>query len=139
MVWDGVMFDHRTPLVHIDGCLTEGRCVTLVEPIVLPLLQDAPHTVFDTDNDRPQASHKHNQITNSPYTPKQILFEWNLHHKSHGGRGIATTLHMNEEKALLSCQSLQQEGAPLETSSLHTRRPYLLWILNIQSETDGAT
>ncbi|GFU85022.1 hypothetical protein TNCV_1552851 [Trichonephila clavipes] len=53
MVWDGVMFDHRTPLVHIDGCLTEGRCVTLVEPIVLPLLQDAPHTVFDTDNDRP--------------------------------------------------------------------------------------
>ncbi|GFV95031.1 transposable element Tcb1 transposase [Trichonephila clavipes] len=54
MDWDGLIFDHRTPLVHIDGCLTADRYVTQnVEPVVPALLQGAPNTVFQKDNSRP--------------------------------------------------------------------------------------
>ena len=47
MVWGGIMFDHRTPLVLVDGSLTTDRYVTqVVEPVVLSLLQGTPNTVF---------------------------------------------------------------------------------------------
>ncbi|GFW85244.1 putative RNA-directed DNA polymerase from transposon BS [Trichonephila clavipes] len=43
MVSVGKMFDHRTPLVRINGSLTAECYVTqVVEPVVLPLLQGAP-------------------------------------------------------------------------------------------------
>ncbi|GFW66178.1 hypothetical protein TNCV_1710771 [Trichonephila clavipes] len=51
MVSGGIMFDHREPLVHIDGCLTAKHCVTqVVEPVVLSLLQGALNTVFQQNN-----------------------------------------------------------------------------------------
>ncbi|GFU28357.1 transposable element Tcb1 transposase [Trichonephila clavipes] len=54
MVWGGIMFDHRKPLVHIDGHLKADRYVTqVVESIVLPLLQGSPNTVFQQISARP--------------------------------------------------------------------------------------
>ncbi|GFU15204.1 urease accessory protein F [Trichonephila clavipes] len=48
MVWS--LISHRMPLVLIDGRLTADRYVTqVVEPVVLPLLQGAPNTVFQQD------------------------------------------------------------------------------------------
>ncbi|GFT60886.1 hypothetical protein TNCV_3616081 [Trichonephila clavipes] len=48
------MFDHRKPLINIDGRLTTNRYVTLVvELVVLPLLQGSPNMVFQQGNARP--------------------------------------------------------------------------------------
>ncbi|GFU94777.1 hypothetical protein TNCV_3345911 [Trichonephila clavipes] len=43
MVWGGITFYHRTPLVHIDS---ETLCIQVVEPVFLPLSQGRPNTVF---------------------------------------------------------------------------------------------
>ncbi|PRD25578.1 UNVERIFIED_CONTAM: hypothetical protein NCL1_40522 [Trichonephila clavipes] len=59
MVWGDTMFDHRIPLVHIDGRLTADRYITLVmEPVVLPLLHCASNTVFQLDNARPHVARR---------------------------------------------------------------------------------
>ncbi|GFV74156.1 hypothetical protein TNCV_4510621 [Trichonephila clavipes] len=40
IVWGSITSDHRMPLEHMDGRLTEDRFVTkVVEPAVLPLLR----------------------------------------------------------------------------------------------------
>ncbi|GFS57857.1 hypothetical protein TNCV_2909431 [Trichonephila clavipes] len=45
MVWSGILFDHRAPLIFEGGCLTEGCYVTqVVKPIVQPFFQGAPNT-----------------------------------------------------------------------------------------------
>ncbi|GFW11764.1 uncharacterized protein TNCV_1083101 [Trichonephila clavipes] len=48
------MSDHKMPLMHIDGRLTEDRyIIQTVEPVVLPLLQGTPDMVFLIANVRP--------------------------------------------------------------------------------------
>ncbi|GFT77812.1 hypothetical protein TNCV_4387911 [Trichonephila clavipes] len=51
---EDVMLDHhRAPLLLIRGRLIMDRYVIkVVAPVVLPLLQDAPNTVFQQDNAR---------------------------------------------------------------------------------------
>ena len=39
MVWAGISYGHRTPLVFIDGPLTAKRCVDVIlRPVVVPLV-----------------------------------------------------------------------------------------------------
>ncbi|GFW70532.1 transposable element Tcb1 transposase [Trichonephila clavipes] len=72
MVWGRIRFDHRTPLVHSDGCLTTDRYVKRCEACCSVLCrttgsttcvtQSAPITLFHLDNAR---SHVTRRILNS--------------------------------------------------------------------------
>ncbi|GFW49198.1 hypothetical protein TNCV_3057081 [Trichonephila clavipes] len=60
MVWGGIMFDHRSPLVHIDGHFTADRnAIQVGEPVVLPLMQGAPYMIFQQVNVRPHVARGH--------------------------------------------------------------------------------
>ena len=51
MIWGGSIFDHRTPLVHIEGNLTaDCYVIHVVKLVVLSLLQDATNTALQQDN-----------------------------------------------------------------------------------------
>ena len=52
MVWAGISYDHRTPLVFIDGPLTAQRYVDVIlRPVVVPFVRQ--HNVtFQQDNAR---------------------------------------------------------------------------------------
>ncbi|GFY16079.1 hypothetical protein TNCV_3530821 [Trichonephila clavipes] len=49
IVWSGITFYHKMPLVHIDVRLTADHCVTQVVEHVLSFLLGAAHTVFQQD------------------------------------------------------------------------------------------
>ena len=58
MVWGGIFWRHRTPLVLIDGNLTARRYIDeVLEPVVVPHLQNnANVTLFQQDNARPHSA-----------------------------------------------------------------------------------
>ncbi|GFV36035.1 transposable element Tc3 transposase [Trichonephila clavipes] len=54
MVWGGIGYHSRTPLVRIAGTLNSQRYISgVLEPVVLPYLQDLATTIFQQDNARP--------------------------------------------------------------------------------------
>ena len=58
MVWGGISFRHRTPLIIIDGTLTSQRYINeVLRPTVVPFLA-AHHdvTLFQQDNARPHSA-----------------------------------------------------------------------------------
>ncbi|KFM71866.1 Transposable element Tcb1 transposase, partial [Stegodyphus mimosarum] len=51
MVWDGIGYHSRTPLVHVAGTLNRQRYISeVLEPVVLPYLQVLPTVIFQQDN-----------------------------------------------------------------------------------------
>ncbi|UYV76889.1 TMEM62 [Cordylochernes scorpioides] len=54
MVWDGIGYHSRTPLVRIAGTLNSQRYISeVLEPIILPYLQGLPTAIFQQDNAQP--------------------------------------------------------------------------------------
>ncbi|GFU57681.1 transposable element Tcb1 transposase [Trichonephila clavipes] len=57
MVWGGIGYHSRTPLVRIAGTLSSQRYVSeVLEPVVLPYLQGLVTAIFQQDNARPHVA-----------------------------------------------------------------------------------
>ncbi|GFY21076.1 transposable element Tcb1 transposase [Trichonephila clavipes] len=51
MVWGGIGYHSRTPLVRIAGNLNSQRYISeVLEPVVLPYLQGLATAIFQQDN-----------------------------------------------------------------------------------------
>ncbi|GFU78273.1 transposable element Tcb1 transposase [Trichonephila clavipes] len=54
MVWGGIRYHSRTPLVRIAGTLNSQRYISeVLEPVVLPYLQGLVTAILQQDNARP--------------------------------------------------------------------------------------
>ncbi|GFU42492.1 transposable element Tcb1 transposase [Trichonephila clavipes] len=54
MVWSGIKYHSRTPLVRIAGTLNSQLYISeMLEPVVLPYLQGLATAMFQKDNGRP--------------------------------------------------------------------------------------
>ncbi|GFS58241.1 transposable element Tcb1 transposase [Trichonephila clavipes] len=54
MVWGGIGYHSRTPLVRIAGTLKTQRYISeVLEPVVLPYLQGLATAIYQQDNARP--------------------------------------------------------------------------------------
>ncbi|GFT87115.1 transposable element Tcb1 transposase [Trichonephila clavipes] len=74
MVWGGIGYHSRTPLVRIAGTLN-NRCYMseVLEPVVLPYLQGWATAIFQQDNRRPDVA----RIVQRFFVNNQIeLFHW---------------------------------------------------------------
>ncbi|GFX75977.1 transposable element Tcb1 transposase [Trichonephila clavipes] len=57
MVWGGIGYHSRTPLVRIAGTLNSQRYISeVLEPVVLPYLQGLATAIFQQNNARPLVS-----------------------------------------------------------------------------------
>ncbi|GFT73556.1 transposable element Tcb1 transposase [Trichonephila clavipes] len=57
MVWDGIGYRSRTPLVRIAGTLNSHRYISeVLEPVVLPYLQGLAIAIFQQNNTRPHVA-----------------------------------------------------------------------------------
>ncbi|GFY04679.1 transposable element Tcb1 transposase [Trichonephila clavipes] len=57
MVWGGIGYHSRTPLVHIVGILSNQRYSSeVLEPVVFPYLQGLTTATFQQDNARPHVT-----------------------------------------------------------------------------------
>ncbi|GFX05463.1 transposable element Tcb1 transposase [Trichonephila clavipes] len=57
MVWGGIGYHSRTPLVRIAGTLNRQRYISEeLEPVVLPYLQGLATAIFQQDNARPHVA-----------------------------------------------------------------------------------
>ncbi|GFU39292.1 transposable element Tcb1 transposase [Trichonephila clavipes] len=57
MVWGGIGYHSRTPLVRIAGTLNSQRYISeMLEPVVLPYLQGLATAIFQQDNARPHVA-----------------------------------------------------------------------------------
>ncbi|GFS90024.1 transposable element Tcb1 transposase [Trichonephila clavipes] len=57
MVWGGIGYHSRTPLVRIAGSLNSQRYISeVLEPVVLPYLQGLAAAIFQPDNAQPYAA-----------------------------------------------------------------------------------
>ena len=74
MVWAGICHHKKTELVTILGTLTAVRyCDEIIQPVVLPFLQQSHGTIFQQDNTRPHsARHTRNVLRQHNVT----VLEW---------------------------------------------------------------
>ncbi|GFX03952.1 transposable element Tcb1 transposase [Trichonephila clavipes] len=57
MVWDGIGYHSRTPLVRIAGTLSSQRYISeVLKPVVLSYLQGLAKAIFQQDNARPHVA-----------------------------------------------------------------------------------
>ncbi|GFX87190.1 transposable element Tcb1 transposase [Trichonephila clavipes] len=57
MVWGGIGYHSRTPLVRIDGTLNSQRYISeVLEPVVLPYFQGLATAIFQQDNTHPHVT-----------------------------------------------------------------------------------
>ncbi|GFW84519.1 hypothetical protein TNCV_457001 [Trichonephila clavipes] len=57
MLWGGIGYHSRTPLIRIAGTLnSQGYISEVLEPIVLPYLQGLVTSIFQQDNARPHVA-----------------------------------------------------------------------------------
>ncbi|GFY36293.1 transposable element Tcb1 transposase [Trichonephila clavipes] len=57
MIWGGIGYHSRTPLVRIAGTLNNQRYISKVlEPVILPYLQGLATAIFQQDNARPHVA-----------------------------------------------------------------------------------
>ncbi|GFT15094.1 transposable element Tcb1 transposase [Trichonephila clavipes] len=57
MVWGGIGYHSRTPLVRIAGTLNSQRYISdVLEPVVLPYHQGLATAIFQQDNARPHVT-----------------------------------------------------------------------------------
>lgn len=58
MVWGAIRYGGRSPLTFIQGNLNARRYIdNILEPVLVPFLQDLPEAVFQHDNARPHTAH----------------------------------------------------------------------------------
>ncbi|GFV11778.1 transposable element Tcb1 transposase [Trichonephila clavipes] len=58
MVWGGIGYHSRTPLIRIAGTLNSQRYISeVLEPVVLPYLQGLATAIFQQDNARSHVAH----------------------------------------------------------------------------------
>ncbi|GFW17488.1 transposable element Tcb1 transposase [Trichonephila clavipes] len=58
MVWGGIGYHSRTPLVRIAGTLNSQHYISeVLEPVVLPYLQGLTTVIFQQDNVRPHVAY----------------------------------------------------------------------------------
>ncbi|GFU44519.1 transposable element Tcb1 transposase [Trichonephila clavipes] len=74
MVWVGIAYHSRTPLVRIAGTLNSQRYISeVLEPVVPPYLQGLATAIFQQDNARPHVA----RIIQRFFVNHQIeLFPW---------------------------------------------------------------
>ncbi|GFV68329.1 transposable element Tcb1 transposase [Trichonephila clavipes] len=74
MVWSGIGYHSRTPLVRITSTLNSQHYIfKVLEPVVLPFLQGLATTIFQQDNARPHVA----RIVQRFFVNHQIeLFPW---------------------------------------------------------------
>ncbi|GFW16712.1 transposable element Tcb1 transposase [Trichonephila clavipes] len=74
MVWGGIGYHSRTPLVRIAGTLNSQHYISeVLEPVVLPYLQGLATAIFQLDNARPHVA----RIVQWFFVNHQIeLFPW---------------------------------------------------------------
>ncbi|KFM74756.1 Transposable element Tcb1 transposase, partial [Stegodyphus mimosarum] len=74
MLWGGIGYDTRTPLVRIAGTLNSQSYISKVlELVVLPYLQGLPTAIFQQDNARPHVA----PIVQGFFVSRQIeLLPW---------------------------------------------------------------
>ncbi|GFX83488.1 transposable element Tcb1 transposase [Trichonephila clavipes] len=77
MVWGGIGYHSLTPLVRIVGTLNSQRYISeVLEPVVLPYLQDLATAIFQEDNAGPHVAH----IVQNFFVNHQIeMFPWPAH------------------------------------------------------------
>ncbi|GFV03970.1 transposable element Tcb1 transposase [Trichonephila clavipes] len=77
MVWGGIGYHSRTPLVRIASTLNSQRCISeVLEPVVLPYLQGLATAIFQQDNAQPHVE----RIVQRFFVNHQIeLFPWSDH------------------------------------------------------------
>ncbi|GFX50116.1 transposable element Tcb1 transposase [Trichonephila clavipes] len=77
MVWGGIGYRFRTPLVRIAGTLSRQNCISeVLEPVVLPYLQGLATSIFQQDNARPHVTH----ISQRFFVNRKIeYFPWPAH------------------------------------------------------------
>ncbi|GFX68372.1 transposable element Tcb1 transposase [Trichonephila clavipes] len=77
MVWGGIGYHSRTPLVCIIGTLNSQRYIfEVLEPVVLPYLQGLTTAIFQHDNARPHVA----RIVQRSFVNHQIeLLSWPAH------------------------------------------------------------
>ncbi|GFS73995.1 transposable element Tcb2 transposase [Trichonephila clavipes] len=57
MAWGAIAYNARSPLVLIGGNMTAQRyAYDILQPHVLPLMQQLPGTIFQQDNARPHTA-----------------------------------------------------------------------------------
>ncbi|GFT72184.1 transposable element Tcb1 transposase [Trichonephila clavipes] len=57
MIWGGIVYHSRTPLVRMAGTLNSQRYISeVLEPVVLPYLQALATAIFQQDNARPHVT-----------------------------------------------------------------------------------
>ncbi|GFX57356.1 transposable element Tc1 transposase [Trichonephila clavipes] len=57
MVWDAILYHGRSNLLRIEGNLNSNRYVRdVLQPEVVPFLQDMPGVIFQQDNVRPNVA-----------------------------------------------------------------------------------
>ncbi|GFY20007.1 transposable element Tcb1 transposase [Trichonephila clavipes] len=57
MVWGGIGYHSRTPIVRIAGTLNSQRYISeVLKPVVLPYLQGLATAIFQKDNARPHVA-----------------------------------------------------------------------------------
>ncbi|GFY05595.1 transposable element Tcb1 transposase [Trichonephila clavipes] len=81
MVWGGIGYHSRTPLVRIAGTLKSQRYNSeVLEPVVLPYIQGLATAIFQQDNARPhvacivQRFHVNHQIELLPWLARSLDF-----------------------------------------------------------------
>ncbi|GFY18817.1 transposable element Tcb1 transposase [Trichonephila clavipes] len=58
MVWGGIGYHSRTPLVRIAGTLNSQRCNSeVLKPVFLPYIQGLATSIFRQDNVQPHVAH----------------------------------------------------------------------------------
>lgn len=77
MVWGAIRYGRRSRLVFIPGTLNARRYIdSVLEPVVVPLLQNLPGAAFQQDNARPHTAHvtsaflEENNINMLPWPPR---------------------------------------------------------------------
>ncbi|GFW16323.1 transposable element Tcb1 transposase [Trichonephila clavipes] len=71
MVWGGILYHSRTPLVRIAGTLSSQRYISeVLEQVVLPYLQGLATAIFQQDNARPHVA----RIVQRFFVNQQIEF-----------------------------------------------------------------
>ncbi|GFV04688.1 transposable element Tcb1 transposase [Trichonephila clavipes] len=87
MVWGGIGYHSRIPLVRIAGTLNSQHYISeVVEPVVLPYLQGLATALFQQDNARPHVA----RIVQRFFVNHQIeLLPWSFADRKHVVHGCS--------------------------------------------------